>query len=113
MPLPDPEAAIVDHLDTALTAPVSTRRPSGAPPFVLVRRDGGAADRHGILDRPRMNVRVYGATDEAAHDLAIQVRQSLIGIEGAGLLAWRETSVVPFVDDWPAWMIVGDLTLRG
>lgn len=114
----DVEGSVVAHLAGVLAGvPVSTRsRPSGT--HVLVRRDGGSADHHRILDTARMNVRVWADTRDTAQAVADQVRGGLARHTVSAGLVWvdvDEQSVVRLHDDdreQHGWMVVVDIVVR-
>lgn len=76
-----PIAATVTHTDESLTAPA-----------VQVQRIGGSDD--GITDRPRVQVRCYGATRAEAWSLGEQVRQRVLAAAGTGVTGEYVTDVL-------------------
>ncbi|HET6869851.1 MAG TPA: hypothetical protein VFH80_28315 [Solirubrobacteraceae bacterium] len=89
---------------------VPNPRPAGA--LVVVRRDGGGiADV--VTDVPRLNVQVWDATVEGAHDLAVTTAQLLA--EASGVVApgvsvrearlFSLSNVPDSATDSPRWVI--------
>lgn len=122
---PDIELWATAHLRTALTgrsepytqgvfvsnAVPATRRDR----MVIVRRDGGAAS--GVLDRPRLSVRVWAKTEQDATDLARLVAALLWAApDGAPVVAVAQLSgavAVPDESGQPLRFQTFELTTRG
>lgn len=82
---PDTVALLIDYLDANITEPVRLRIPNPRPStFVTLRRTGGPK-RNLVTDAAQVTVEAWAATDEAAHDLAQEVRGLLNALPGTVL----------------------------
>jgi hypothetical protein len=117
---PDAQLVLVDYL-RPLVDPIQigVRVPSPRPStFITVRRMGGIADT--LIDRPRLDIFTWAASDQAAHDLAQQVRRHVAAMPGLrnGV---RVTDVAEFAGPLPAtdesnqprWLVTFEISLRG
>ncbi len=74
---PDVVRTIVDHLNDALTPPVSSKTPNPRPTtFVTVRRTGGVMATR-VSDGPQLTVECWAGSDISAFALAAEVRTLL------------------------------------
>ncbi|MDT9681716.1 hypothetical protein RND61_06460 [Streptomyces sp. TRM76323] len=105
---PDVERLVVDHLRNRpeLTGVVVDNRPpagfDGTQKAVLVSRVGGAwvDDLH--LDRPLLDLEVYGPDKTAAHTVALAARAALLEAAGTVYGGAAVTEVVEA--DGPRWL---------
>lgn len=81
--------------------------------MVVVNRRGGLAER--FRDRPRLGVRVFAPTEDAANALAADVRALMLAAPGNGpVRAASETGGLTEADDeQPARLLTFDLITRG
>lgn len=117
---PDAQLVVIDYLRPLLDpVPVGVRVPTTRPPkFVTLRRVGGVAD--GVVDRPRIDLFGWAASDEDAHDLVLTIRRHVAGMPGV-----RDGAVVVRCDEFagphpapdesgqPRWLVTFEITLRG
>lgn len=118
--VPDIELWAATYLRAALAAHgqtgfyVGNRKPSNRPKTVVVRRDGGL--QHGLLDHPRLTVRVWDDDEQVAGDLARLVQALLMLSPGDGPVVacavLTGTSGVPD-DAQPQKYLSVELTVRG
>jgi hypothetical protein len=97
---PDVELILTGYLRTALTARtepyaagvrVSNSKVGNTARQVVVRRDGGP--QRGVLDYPRLGVRVWADVEQEASDLARLVQALLLDAPGTGgIVAARSMS---------------------
>lgn len=79
---PDTVALLIGHLDANLTEPVRHRIPNPRPAtFVTLRRTGGPK-RNLVTDQAQVTAESWADTDQAAHDLAQEVRALLNALPG-------------------------------
>lgn len=110
---------VLDYLAANLTeARFAEHVLQGDLPLVVARRAGGVASSL-IVERPRIDVHCYAATEDAAHDLAQTCRGLLLASAGTGAIrrATQFSGLLSTPDDaWPqvprVWFTV-ELTLRG
>lgn len=82
---PDATALLIDHLDSQIVEPVHHKIPNPRPTtFVTLRRTGGVK-RNLVTDEPQITAECWALTDEAAHDLAQEVRGVLNALPGTTL----------------------------
>lgn len=119
---PNAELALTGALRAALTAEdeadvyVSRSIPtSRRTRMVIVSRDGGAFD--GILDRPRIRLRIWDASPLAATDLARLVVRLMLNLPGtAGVVRVAHQSgpyEVPDTSGSTQLYLLFDVTIRG
>ncbi|MFG2138025.1 hypothetical protein [Streptomyces sp. NPDC048650] len=105
---PDVERLVVDHLKNRaeLAGAVVDNRPpagfDGTQRAVLVSRTGGAWVDDLGLDRPLVDVEVYGPDKTAAHGLALAARAALLQARGTSYGTAHVTDVVEA--DGPRWL---------
>lgn len=96
---PDAELVLTTALRAALTAygrsdVFVSRSVSTTRPLVVLTRDGGAA---GVLrDRPRIRIRTFAATAQAATDLARLVNALLMDLPGSSGILRAEILSGPY-----------------
>lgn len=105
---PDVERLVVDHLKNRPELAgvlVDNRTPpgfDGTQRTVLVSRSGGAWVEDLHLDRPLVDLEVYGPDKPAAHTLATAVRTALLAVRGTTYGAAVVTDVAEA--DGPRWL---------
>ncbi len=124
---PDATAVVIGYLSDALasrsvTAPVRSRVPNPRPaPFVLVRRLGGPR-RDLVTDAPLIGVECWGASEEAAHDLAALCRALIFDLPGSavdGVAIYRVTETGGLANlpdplsDNPRYVFTCEVGMRG
>lgn len=117
---PDAQQVLVEYL-RPLIAPVSigVRVPNPRPTtFVTVRRAGGVADE--VVERARVDVFVWAASDEAAHDLAQSIRRYVarmpmdyVGAQVIQTAEFAGPQPAPDPSNQPRWLVTPEITLRG
>ena len=96
---PDAELVLTTALRAALTAygrsdVLVSRSVSSAKPLVVLTRDGGATEV--LRDRPRIRIRTFAATAQAATDLARLVNALLLGLPGSNGILRAEILSGPY-----------------
>lgn len=81
----------------------------GQTPAIVISRVGGVADTHGLIDRPRIDVDVYAATKEEAHDLAQAARAVVFAASGSS----RSGAVIGGVQEFLGLTFVPDADTEG
>lgn len=75
----DAIAALIPYLEGAVGCPAYARVPRERPDrFVTLQRTGGAAEVHGLIDRPTMAVQSWAPTETEAYDLAAAVDAAML-----------------------------------
>jgi len=106
--MPDAELVLTtwlrNHPDVQAFGPAVDVRYPGITPAVVVERIGGVADSLGVVDHPRLDVGIWGATKVAALDLASVVRQAIYAmrgevVEGAAVGSVAETLGLRYLPD--------------
>lgn len=121
---PDVELWATGYLRTALAARpeayaadvwVSNKKPAtNQPRTVVVRRDGGP--QNGVLDNPRLTVRVWATKEQDASDLARLVQALLVVSPGSGPVVAADVLSGPQGipdDSQPQKLLSVELTVRG
>ena len=96
---PDAELVVTTALRAALVARGRSdvrvdRKVTAARPLVAATRDGGSPSD--LRDRPRMRLRIYDATDQAATDLAREVLALCTDLPGANGITRAEVLSGPY-----------------